>query len=95
MACWCPCTHASAGALAAQNALSIQARITRGHNFVSLLKTNILNQDIVDGINDYKRAPMAKSFPSSSLHSLSYTSREFDLRTHHTPNGVTNPQSLW
>ena len=42
----------SNGALAAQNALSIAARISRGDTFVSLLKTNILNEDIKDGIED-------------------------------------------
>lgn len=48
-----PAHIAGAGALAAQNALSIQARITRGDTFLSLITTNILNQDIIDGINDY------------------------------------------
>ena len=48
-----PAHIAGAGALAAQNALSIQARITRGDTFLSLLKTNILDQDIIDAIDDY------------------------------------------
>ena len=42
---------AGAGALAAQNALSIQARISRGDTFINLIKTHILNQDIVDAID--------------------------------------------
>ena len=44
---------AGAGALAAQNALSTQSRITRGDTFISLLRTNILDVDITDGIDDY------------------------------------------
>ena len=44
---------AGAGALAAQNAMSIQSRISRGDTFISLLQTNILDQDIKDGIEEY------------------------------------------
>ena len=54
--CWAagaPPHIAGGGALAAQNALSTQARITRGDTFISLLKTNILDEDIKDGIDDY------------------------------------------
>ena len=46
-----PAHIAGAGAAAIQNVLSIQARITRGDTFFSLLKKHILNQDIVDAIN--------------------------------------------
>ena len=42
---------AGAGALAAQNALSIQSRITRGDTFLFLLKNHILNEDITDAID--------------------------------------------
>ena len=46
-----PAHIAGAGALAAQNALSIQARVNRGDLFLNLLETHILNPDIVDAIN--------------------------------------------
>jgi hypothetical protein len=48
-----PAHIAGAGAQAVQNALSIQARETRGDTFVALLKTNILDEDIKDGIESY------------------------------------------
>ena len=42
---------AGAGALAAQNAMSIQARKSRGDTYIHLLNTHILNQDILDAVN--------------------------------------------
>ena len=42
---------AGAGALAAQNALSIQSRESRGDTFIYLVKTHIVNRDITDGID--------------------------------------------
>ena len=51
---WAPAAPphiAGAGALAAQNALSIQARLTRGDSFIFLLKTHIINEDICDAID--------------------------------------------
>ena len=42
---------AGAGALAAQNALSIQSRVSRGDTFIFLVKTHIVNRDITDGID--------------------------------------------
>ena len=42
---------AGAGALAGQNALSTQARVSRGDNFIFLLKTHIVNPDIIDAID--------------------------------------------
>lgn len=48
-----PAHIAGAGALAVQNALSTQARTTRGDTYVALLKTNILDEDIKDGFESY------------------------------------------
>ena len=42
---------AGGGALAAQNALSIQSRESRGDSFLFLVTTHITNQDIVDAVN--------------------------------------------
>ena len=46
-----PAHIAGAGAAAVQNMLSIQARVTRGGTFISLLRKHVLNEDIVDAIN--------------------------------------------
>ena len=42
---------AGAGPLAAQNAMSIQARKSRGDTYIHILNTHILNQDILDAVN--------------------------------------------
>ncbi|NCF77925.1 MAG: DDE-type integrase/transposase/recombinase, partial [Proteobacteria bacterium] len=44
---------AGGGALVAQNALSIQARITRSDELLSLIKIHITNEDTNDAIDDY------------------------------------------
>ena len=46
-----PIHIAGAGALAAQNAMSIQSRITRGDSLLHLVKKHILNEDITDAID--------------------------------------------
>ena len=46
-----PAHIAGAGALAAQNALSIQASISRGDELLSLIKVHIVNEDINDAID--------------------------------------------
>ena len=43
-----PAHIAGAGALAAQNALSIQSRVSRGDTFIFLVKTHIVNRDITN-----------------------------------------------
>ena len=48
-----PAHIAGAGALAAQNALSIQASITRGQELLSLIKIHILNEDINDAVDAF------------------------------------------
>ena len=48
-----PAHIAGAGALAAQNALSIQARITRADELLSLIKIHIINEDINDEIDNF------------------------------------------
>ena len=58
-----PAHIAGGGALAAQNALSIQANTTRGETFMSLLKTHILNQDIVDAIVEHQTITLVGAAP--------------------------------
>ena len=52
-------------ALAAQNALSLHARVTRGDTFLFLLKGHILNEDITDAI-DTQAAALVGTAPAAA-----------------------------
>ena len=58
-----PVHIAGAGALAAQNALSVAAYRTRGDSIRALLKTHILNEDITDAMDTYGNITLVGAAP--------------------------------